>query len=111
MRLRAAKTSARSGTGEAVMPRVYHDTHEAIRRRRTGQTAPTLHHTLGQHERSPASGKSPAGDHRRTDARRRFVLAPEDDAGLTRYPPGPRGDAGARLLLWAHLPAGLVSCC
>src|SRR6516165_10114046 len=36
MRCRAAKTSARSGTGEAVMSRVYHDAHQAIRHRPPG---------------------------------------------------------------------------
>ena len=58
MRWRAARTSARSGTGEAVMPRVYHGTRAAMSQR-TGQCRRSIPcHAIipGDRERSPTPG-------------------------------------------------------
>src|SRR5260370_37537125 len=56
MRWRAASTSARSGTGDAVMARVYHGPSDAMSRPAIGRTVPALradHGISGDHEQSP----------------------------------------------------------
>src|SRR6266496_1150069 len=80
MRWRAASTSARSGTGDAVMARVYHEPPHAMSQPAMGRTVPALHadHAIsGDHKQSPAP--------RLAQAHTAAVMAPDPPVGAGQW--------------------------